>query len=320
MTQIGYWLSSEEHGPNELVSCARRAEEAGFAYAQISDHYLPWTDRQGNAPFAWTVIGGIAATTTKLGLGTGVTCPLIRYHPAIIAQAVATAATMMPGRFILGIGTGERLNEHILGDHFPEINIRQDMLEEAVDLMRKLWHGDMTSYYGNYYIVENAQVFTLPKQLPPIYMAAGGPESATIAGKIADGLIDTSPDKKLVKTFEQAGGKGKPKYAQLSLCYAPDEKQALKTAFEIWPTAALPGNLGSELSIPKSYEAASKLVTEDMIAKTIIYGPEPTKYLQRIHEYIDAGFDHIALHQIGPDQDRFIDFAKKNILPEFQKS
>jgi G6PDH family F420-dependent oxidoreductase len=249
-----------------------------------------------------------------------VTCPLIRYHPAIIAQAAATAASMMPGRFFLGIGTGERLNEHILGDYFPEINIRQEMLEEAVEIFHKLWQGDMTSYYGNYYTVENAQIFNLPKQTLPVYMAAGGEESAKIAGKIADGLIDTSPDKKLVKTFENAGGKGKPKYAQLSLCYAQDEKQALKTAYEIWPTSALPGNLGSELAIPKSYEAASKLVTEDMMAKLLVYGPDPKKYIQRIHEYIDAGFDHIALHQIGPEQDQFIEFARKNILPEFKKS
>jgi G6PDH family F420-dependent oxidoreductase len=242
---------------------------------------------------------------------------LIRIHPAIIAQAAATSADMMPGRFFLGVGTGERLNEHILGDHFPEINIRQEMLVEAVDILRRLWQGDMASYYGDYYVVENARIYSLPKELPPVYMAAAGPESAKIAGKIADGLISTSPDKETVQIFEQSGGKGKPKYAQLSLCYGQDEKQALKIAHEIWPTIGLGGDLGNQLPIPQSFEAAAKLVTEDQIAQTIVYGPDPQKYLQRIQEYIDAGFDHIALHQIGPDQDSFIRFAEQNILSKF---
>jgi coenzyme F420-dependent glucose-6-phosphate dehydrogenase len=211
MLQIGYALSSEEHAPNQLVSYARMAEEAGFTFALISDHYHPWIDQQGQSPFVWSVIGGIAHTTTRLHLGTGVTCPTMRIHPAIIAQAAATAAAMMPGRFFLGVGTGENLNEHILGDPWPRYVIRRKMLEEAVEIIRLLWQGNIRSYQGLYYTVANAQIYTLPEEPPPIIFAAGGPRSAKMAGRIGDGIIGISPDTELLKAFEATGGAGKPR-------------------------------------------------------------------------------------------------------------
>jgi G6PDH family F420-dependent oxidoreductase len=238
MVQIGYALSSEEHTPNDLVRNARLAEEAGFTFALISDHYHPWVDAQGHSPFVWSVIGGIAQATERLELGTGVTCPIIRIHPAIIAQAVATAASMMPGRFFLGVGTGENLNEHILGDKWPEVDIRRAMLEEAIDVMRLLWQGGYQSHYGTFFEVENARIYTLPEEQPRIMVAGSGTKAAELAGRAGDGFIGLSPDREIVQTFEQAGGQGKPRYAQFTVCWAEDEQQAIATAKEIWPNAA----------------------------------------------------------------------------------
>src|SRR5688500_6951726 len=221
MVEIGYGLSSEEHAPNDLVRHARLAEEAGFPFALISDHFHPWVDAQGHSPFVWSVIGGIAQATERLRLGTGVTCPIIRIHPAIIAQAAATAGAMMPGRFFLGIGTGERLNEHVLGDPWPEHAIRLEMLEEAVDVLRLLWKGGTRSHYGPYFTVENARLYTLPDEPVPLMVAASGPDAAELAGELGDGFIGTEPKRELIETFEDSGGMGKPRYAQCTVCWAP---------------------------------------------------------------------------------------------------
>src|SRR5687767_3809814 len=204
--ELGYALSSEEHGPRELVEHARAAEETGFTFALISDHFHPWVDKQGQSPFVWSVIGGIAEATEELRLGTGVTCPTIRIHPAIVAQAAATSAAMLPGRFFLGVGTGENLNEHVLGDRWPETEVRQEMLEEAVAVIRLLWQGGQQSHRGRYYTVENARLYTLPEQPTPIMVAAGGPKAAELAGRIGDGFIGTSAERELLATFDRAGG------------------------------------------------------------------------------------------------------------------
>jgi coenzyme F420-dependent glucose-6-phosphate dehydrogenase len=219
--EYGYNLSSEEHSPNDLVKNARRAEEIGFDFALVSDHYHPWLDRQGHSAFVWSVIGAVAHATERLRLGTGVTCPIMRIHPAIIAQAAATSAAMMPGRFFLGIGSGENLNEHILGDHWPPAPIRLEMLEEAVEIIRMLWEGEEASYYGTFYTVEDARIYTLPDELPPIYMASSGEISAQLAGRIADGLIGTAPLKKVMENFDKGGGTGKPRYGKVDVCWAP---------------------------------------------------------------------------------------------------
>jgi coenzyme F420-dependent glucose-6-phosphate dehydrogenase len=317
MAQLGYALSSEEHQPNDLVRNARRAEEVGFEFALISDHYHPWVDKQGHSAFVWSVLGAIAHNTQKLRIGTGVTCPTMRIHPAIIAQAAATTAAMMPGRFFLGIGTGENLNEHILGERWPAYDIREEMLEEAVEVIRLLWEGGEQSFYGAFYTVENARVYTLPKTLPEIFVAAAGEKSARLAGSIGDGLICTSPDKKVVQTYEQAGGKGKPKIGQYACCVASSEQKAKKIAREWWPTAAVGGELSQELPLPAHFEQATESVTEDQVAEKVICGSDPQKHLDMIKKYMDTGFDQIYVHQIGPDQDAFFDFYQKHILPEF---
>ncbi len=318
MPTFGYALSSEEHRPNDLVQYAQRAEKAGFSYALISDHFHPWVDQQGQSPFVWNVIGAIAHATERLHLGTGVTCPTTRIHPAIIAQAAATAASMMPGRFFLGVGTGENLNEHILGDHWPAFDMRVEMFIEAVDIIRTLWQGGSQTYYGAYYTVENARIYTLPDKLPPIMVAASGPKAAEVAGEIGDGLISTAPKAELVETFDANGSKGRPHYGQITVCCADDEEQARRTALKYWPNAALHGELSQELATPAHFEQAAKNVSEDEIVKEVICGNSVEKHKELIDKYIEAGFEHIYIHQVGPDQESFFKFYQREILPSYR--
>ncbi len=318
MAQIGYKLSSEEHPPLALVRNARRAEEAGFPFAMISDHFHPWVDKQGQSPFVWAVIGGIAAATERLRLGTAVTCPTVRIHPAIIAQAAATAAAMLPDRFVFGIGSGEALNEHILGDRWPPAPVRIAMMEEAVEVIRLLWQGGMQDFDGEFYTVENARLYTLPDTLPPIIVAAEGPIASTTAGRIGDGLITTSANKEAIQTFKAEGGAGKPIYAEISVCWAPTEAEARRTAFEWWPNAAITGELAQILPVPAHFEQAAKMVTEADVAESVICGPDTKRHLEGIQKYVDAGVDHIIVHQVGPDQEGFIEFYEREVLPEFR--
>jgi coenzyme F420-dependent glucose-6-phosphate dehydrogenase len=315
MVKIGYSLSSEEHGPQALVRNARRAEEAGFSFALISDHYLPWTDRQGESAFVWSVIGAIARETERLVLGTGVTCPTFRIHPAIIAHAAATCAALMPGRFFLGVGSGENLNEHILGQRWPSTDIRQEMMEEAVQIIRKLWKGGLQSHRGQYYTVENARIYSLPKKPPPIAMAAGGSQSAKLAGRIADAMVGTSPQNDLVQAFQAAGGGNKPRYGKVTVCWAETEEQGRRTAREWWPNIALKGELGQELPLPAHFEQATANVSEDDVVEVVVCGPDPERHVQGIREYADAGYDQVYVHQVGPDQEGFFRFYETEVLP-----
>jgi len=317
MTAIGYALSSEEHGPRDLVANARAAEDAGFSFALISDHFHPWIERHPHSSFVWGVLGAIAQATDKLVIGTGVTCPTFRTHPAIIAHAAATAADLMPGRFFLGVGTGENLNEHILGQAWPEWEVRAEMLEEAVEIIRALWRGKVTSHRGKHYTVQNAKLYTLPKKLPKIHIAVGGERMAEMAGRIADGLIATGPDKKLLQTYKRAGGAG-PRFGQVTLCWAATERAARKTAHEWWPTAALHGEVSQELPNPAQFTDLVKSVTEDQVAEAMACGPDADVHVEKIQAYIDAGFDHVYLHQVGPDQAGFLEFARKELLPRLR--
>jgi len=314
VTAIGYALSSEEHTATDLVRHARRAEEAGFSFAVISDHYHPWIDRQGQSPFVWGVLGAIAEATERLRVGTGVTCPTVRIHPAIIAQASATAAALMPGRFFLGLGTGERLNEHILGAPWPEYEVRAEMLAEAVEVIRELWKGAVTSHRGRHYTVDSARIYTLPDPLPPIYMAAGGPRAAQEAARLGDGLISTAPDKELVDGYGTAGGTG-PRIGQVTICWARTEAEARRTALEWWPTVALHGEVSQELASPAHFEELAKSVTEDQVAELVPCGPDVERHVEKITGYLDAGFDQVYVHQVGPDQAGFIKFAEGELLP-----
>ena len=320
MVEIGYALSCEEHPAPDLVQCARAAEEAGFAFALISDHFHPWISRQGHSPFAWTVIGAIAQATQRLRLGTGVTCPTVRYHPTIVAQAAATAAALMPGRFFLGLGSGENLNEHILGQSWPSAPVRQEMLEEAVDIIRLLWQGGERSFDGTYFTVDHARLYSLPAEPPPLLIAASGPQAAELAGRLGDGLITTSPDREVVQAFAAGGGQGKACYGQVSVCWAEDEAAARRTAYEWWPTAAVAGELGQELPLPRHFEQAIKTVREEDVAQTVVCGPDPERHRQAIRQFLEAGIDHVYLHQVGPDQVGFFRFYAREVLPAFRSA
>ncbi|SFC19812.1 F420-dependent oxidoreductase, G6PDH family [Halobiforma haloterrestris] len=315
MTDIGYKLICEEHGPRDLVEYATLAEESSFEFAMISDHFHPWTSTQGESPFVWNVVGAIAAATDDLTLGTAVTCPIIRYHPAIVAQAAATAAVQLPDRFFLGVGTGEQLSEHVLGDRWPEHAVRLEMLREAVDIIRTLWEGGTVSYRGDYYTVENARLYTVPEEPPPIPVAADGPNAARAAGEIGDGLVAVEPEDGLVETYEAAGGTNDPRYAEIDVCYAEDEREAIETAHEIWPQAALPGELMWELPTPAHFEQATEAVSESDVAELVVCGPDPEDHVAAIREYVDAGFDHVAIHQIGPNQAEFVEFYENEVVP-----
>lgn len=312
--EIGYSLSCEEHRPNDLVDYAAEAEQSGFSFALISDHFHPWTDTQGQSPFVWSVIGGIARATSTLRLGTGVTCPTVRIHPAIVAQAAATSASMMPGRFFLGVGSGENLNEHITAGRWPEADVRLEMLEEAVEVIRLLWEGGSKSHRGRHYEVENARIYTLPEEPAPIFVAAAGEKAARLAGRIGDGLVGVAPGP-VVGIFEDAGGSGKPKYGQVTVCYAESESEAKATALKWWPNAALEGELGQELPTPGHFEQATSWVDEDTIAEKIACGPDPQKHVEAIREFADAGYTHVYVHQVGPDQQKFFEFYQREVLP-----
>ena len=315
MTAYGYKLSSEEHGPRDLVRYARRAEEVGFTFAAISDHIHPWTDDQGHSPFVWGVLGGIAEATERLELITGVTCPTIRIHPAIVAHAAATAALMFEGRFSLGIGTGEHLNEHVLGDKWPRAGIRRAMLEEAIDVMRELWEGENSNHSGRYYTVENAKIYDVPDEGVPILIAAGGDRALELAAEKGDGLISLAPDDEMIDKFDRSGGSGKPKYAEVTVMWHESKEEAKKLAAELWPLVGLGGELSQELPLPRHFEQGASTISPEDIEGKVALGPDPQQHLDMIKKYKQAGYTHIWIHQIGSDQDGFFDLYEKEVLP-----
>ena len=319
MSEIGIFLSSEEHGPTDLVRFAGMAEEAGFTRAWISDHYHPWTDAQGHSPFVWSVIGGIASTTS-LTVTTAVTCPTVRIHPAVLAQAAATAAAMLPGgRFRFGVGSGENLNEHILGGPWPPTDIRLEMLEEAVALMRELWKGEAVTWRGKHYTVDNARIYTLPEgdgpSAIPVPVSGFGPKAVELAARIGDGFVSTAPNKEHVDLYRSRGGKG-PAQAGMKVCWGPDEEACKKLAHSLWPNSGVSGELSQELPMPAHFEQASAKVTPDDVAEAITCGPDPEKHAAAIREYLEAGFDEVYVSQVGPDQQGWIDFFVREVRPK----
>ncbi|HVW90889.1 MAG TPA: TIGR03557 family F420-dependent LLM class oxidoreductase [Gaiellaceae bacterium] len=306
--EIGYWLSSEEHAPKELVENAVRAEQAGFEHVLISDHIHPWVDAQGHSPFVWGVIGAIGQATSRLRVGTAVTCPLVRVHPAIVAHAAATAQTLMDGRFFLGVGTGENLNEHVLGGRWPRADERLEMLEEAIDVIRALFGGDYETYRGTHYTVEQLKLYDAPKNPPPIVVAAAAENAAQVAAAKGDGTMNTSPDAAIVERYKAAGGK-EPIYGKVTGCFAPDAETARKIALERQPNAAMGGSLSQDLALPRDFESVAELVRPDDLEGTLVLGDDPAMWRERIDEFDRAGFTHVCLHDVGLNQAEFVDFA-----------
>jgi coenzyme F420-dependent glucose-6-phosphate dehydrogenase len=313
--EFGLTLSSEEHPPTRLVEMTTMAEEAGFDFVSISDHYHPWIDAQGHSPFVWSVLGAISQVTDEIDVCVGVTCPTTRIHPAIVAQATATTANLLPDRFIWGVGTGEALNEHILADRWPPAEIRLEKLEEAVELIRELWKGESVSHRGTYFTVEDARIYDPPPGPIPVIVSAFGPKAASVAARIGDGLWITGTDDQIVDQFKSEGGSG-PVFSQLSLCHASSKEKAVETAFTIWPNTGVPGQLSQDLPTPAHFQQASQNVSPEMMAESIPCGPDAAPILESVGQAIEAGVDHVYFHQIGPDQEGFIELWVKELEPE----
>jgi G6PDH family F420-dependent oxidoreductase len=315
MVTLGYFLSCEEFDAPELVRQAKLAEQAGFEALWISDHYHPWLAEQGNSPFVWSVIGAVSQATA-LPISTAVTCPTTRIHPAIVAQAAATSAVLHEGRFVLGVGTGEALNEHIYGDPWPSTDVRLEMLEEAVEVIRELWTGEVVEHHGAYYDVEHARLYSLPDTPPKIFVSGFGPKSAELAGRVGDGFISTKPDPDLVEAFRDAGGAGKPMQVGTKVCYGPDEDAARELGHKIWRNEGLPGELAQVLPTPEHFQQASSLVQPEMMATPV--GPDPKTHVEALQKFVEAGYDELYVQQIGPDQDAFFEFFAGTVLPELR--
>jgi G6PDH family F420-dependent oxidoreductase len=318
MLKLGYKLMSEEHGPADLVRNAQRAEQAGFDFAAISDHFSPWLEEQGHSPLAWPVLGALANATRRLGLMTAVTCPTMRYHPAIIAQGAATLALLSNSRFTLGLGAGERLNEHVIGAGWPGRGERHERLSEALDIIQGLLAGNLSNYRGHFLQLDHARLFDRPKVRPPIAIAAGGVEAARLAGRKGDALITTEPRADLVEAFVEAGGSG-PHYAEVGLCYAKREEDARKTAHHYFRWSALGWPVMAELPDTDGFAAASKTVSPEAVAEQISCGPSPEAHLQAVDRYVQAGCDHIILVQIGQEQEAFIEFFERDLAPALRR-
>ncbi|TWF80074.1 G6PDH family F420-dependent oxidoreductase [Pseudonocardia hierapolitana] len=318
MASIGYFLSCEQFGPKELIDQARRAEAAGFEKLWISDHFHPWNDEQGHSPFVWGVIGALSQATS-LPVTTAVTCPTFRIHPAIIAQAAATAAAQLDGRFVLGVGSGEALNEHVLGDQWPSVGVRLEMLEEAIEVIRKLHEGEEISFHGTYYEVQDARIYTLPAEPVPIYVSGFGPQATELAGRIGDGYVTTSPDADLIRVFKEAGGEGKPVQAGTKVCWDRDAERAVDIAHRTWGNQGLPGQLSQTLPRPRDFMDAQTLVTRESTANAVACGDDVDAQLAQIREYIDAGVDEVYVSQMGHDMEGFFTAWEKDVLPALRQ-
>jgi G6PDH family F420-dependent oxidoreductase len=315
MVRIGYFLCGEEFGPREVVDQAKKAEQACFERLWISDHFHPWLDEQGHSPFVWSVIGALSEATT-LPITTAVTCPLIRIHPAIIAQAAVTAAVQCEGRFTLGVGSGEALNEHITGQHWQPPKVRLEMLAEAIEVVRALHTGKQISHRGKHYTVENARVYTLPQRPVPIFIAGFGPVATKLAAQLGDGFCTVSPDAELVRLYRGSGGGERTVQGGMKVCWADSDVQGVKTAHRLWRNELLPGTLPFTLPTPDEYEAASGLVTEDMVRERFPCGPDPQRHLDQVRKFADAGFDEVYVQQIGPEHDKFFEAWRSEVLPQ----
>jgi G6PDH family F420-dependent oxidoreductase len=305
--RIGYKLATEGFAPKELIRQAVLAEQAGFDFVEMSDHYHPWVEAQGHSAFTWSLLPAIAMKTERIGLVTGVTCPSMRYHPAIIAQAAATMAIISDDRFTLGVGSGERLNEHVTGEGFPGRRVRHERFREALEIIRLLWQGGYRSYDGKHLRLEDARVFDLPERLPVIAVAASGPESARIAADLGDGLFAVEPDGDLVAGWRRLGGAG-PAYGEMPLAWAPDEDSAVRAVLEKNSFALSGWKVMSELPNPVNFEAVTANVTPDQVREAFACGPDPKRHLEVAARFAGAGFDHLVAMNAGPDPDGFMDF------------
>ena len=315
MTRYGYFLASEEHSPAELVRQARLAEQAGFDALWISDHFHPWLDEQGQSGFVWSVIGAITQATS-LPVTTAVTCPTVRVHPAIVAQAAATSALLSGGRFTLGLGSGEALNEHITGRRWPSAEERLEMLEEAIGVIRELFTGRLITHHGTHYTVDTAQLYSVPDSPPPIFMSGFGEKATKLAAKFADGYMSVQPSADSVRLYRESGGGDRPVQGGLKVCWGPDEAAARKAMHRMWRTDQIPGEAVQLLPLPRHFSQLADLIGVDDI--TAPCGPDPDVHIEGIRVYTGAGFDEVYVGQAGGEQDGFFEFYAGQVLPRLR--
>jgi G6PDH family F420-dependent oxidoreductase len=320
MVRIGYTMMGEQSGPRELVDDLVRAEAAGFDFSVASDHYFPWLDEMGHSPYVWSVLGAAAQATSTIPLMTYVTCPTMRYHPAVVAQKAATVQLLSNGRFRLGLGAGENLNEHIVGGGWPSADVRQEMLAEAVEIIRELFGGGYVNRRGTHYQVESARLWDVPDQAVPIGIAVSGEQSCALAGRLADLVIAVEPDRTLIESFGRQGGAGKPSVGQLPVCYDPDRDAAVARAHRLFRWFGGGWKVNAELPGPASFAAASQFVSPQDVAQSIPCGDDVDAFAEAVREFADAGFTEIALVQIGGTHQRaFLDWAEKRLVPRLQQ-
>lgn len=315
--RVGYKLIAEAYGPVEIVRQAVEAERAGFDFVEVSDHYHPWLSDTPHSGFAWSMLAAIAAKTDRIELGTGVTCPTMRYHPAIIAQAAATTALLADGRFFLGVGSGENLNEHVVGRPWPSVDVRHDMLREALEIIRLLWQGGYQSYDGRYLQLSDARVFDLPAELPPIAMAAGGARAARLAAELGDGIFATEPDATLLQAYADAGGSGR-RFAEVPLSWAPDEQAAAASAHQKFRFGLTGWKVQAELPNPVNFDAATAFITEDHLREEFGCGPDVERHVAVAQDFVDAGYQDLVLINAGPDPDGFLEFFANELQPRIR--
>ncbi|CAN5655168.1 LLM class F420-dependent oxidoreductase [soil metagenome] len=316
MTTYGWKLMSELHGAGELVRQAVAAEETGLDYVAISDHYHPWLPEQDHSPFAWSVPGGVANATDRIRLTTGLTCPIGRYHPAIVAQAAATVATMCESRrFTLAVGAGERLNEHVTGEPFPAVDLRHDMLLEAIDIIRGLWGGEWTTRRGEHFDVEDARLFDLPDSPVELVVGVSGPASIEAAQRAgADGIMATDADPDLTAAWRDAGGDGSGTWSEVPFAWAVDDETGLRSAHKRFRFGALGWKVMSELPNPVNFDAACASIRPEDLADSVPHGPDPQPYVEAVQKFRDAGFEHLAIVPVG-DPDKTMAFWRDEVQP-----
>ena len=317
--KIGYTMMCEQRGPKDLVDDVVLAEQAGFDFSVISDHYSPWLEEQGHSPYAWSVLGAAAAKTERIGLMTYVTCPTFRYHPAVVAQKAATVALLADGRFRLGLGAGENLNEHIVGGGWPGADVRHERLREAVAIIRDLWGGGYVNFRGSHFEVASAKLYDLPDEPIQLGIAVSGQQSCDLAGKMADIAIAVEPEADLVRQFADAGGRGKPVVGQAPCCYDTDSSAALKVAHEQFRWFAGGWKVNAELPGPQGFDSASQFVREEDVAEQVPHGPDVEAYVTAAKSFADAGFTELAYVQIGSEQARFCEWFATTLRPALEK-
>lgn len=318
MPEYGYFLATEEFGPAALIEQARMAEQAGFECLWISDHFHPWNGAQGQSPFVWSVIGALSEAVS-LPIETAVTCPTVRINPAVVAQAAATSAVMTGGRFRLGVGSGEALNEHVLGTRWPPADVRLDMLEESVQVMRRLFTGEEVTHHGLHYTVENARLYTVPDEPVPIDISGFGPKATGLAARVGDGFITMAPDEELVTRYRKGGGGGNLVSGGTKVCWGPDRDAAVRLVRRLWSSQLLPGEMAQILPSPAHFEQLEPLVTEQMVSENTVCGDDVDEHVAELTAFAEAGFDRVYVSQIGPDQRGFFDFYRTKVLPQLQR-